>query len=317
MTTFVAGGTGFIGRAVVTELVGSGDRVQVLTRSQSSAEAVRGLGAEPVAGDLSKPGAWQDQVRAADRVVHAAQPSTFGSRLTRSVGLRYEADRLAQDAALLDAVAPGARVVYISGNSYFGETGADAKLDESMQPRPTGFGPYVTKAVDAVRRRIDAGMDAVIAFPGAVYGDGAWLAQYTLAPLRAGKPVGELAGRSRVTSPVAVTDVGRAVAFLAARPAAAFAETGRLLFVVDDEPITFHEINEIAARSLGLAARYRSVPAPLMRLFAGRIGYEYLATDASYSNARLASLGFDFTHPTAREGIPALLKKSTTQEAHR
>jgi nucleoside-diphosphate-sugar epimerase len=311
MTTFVAGGTGFIGQAVVTELVRSGARVQVLVRSESSAMKVLELGAEPVEGDMSVPGPWRDQVRDADAVIHAAQPSTFGSRLTRRAGRRYEAARLAQDNALLDAVAPQARVVYISGNSYFGETGEGAKRDETMQRRPTGFGPYVTTAVDAVRRRIDAGMDAVIAFPGAVYGDGAWLAQYTLAPLRAGKPVGELAGRSRTTSPVAVTDVGRAVAFLAAQPASAFTRTGRLFLVVDDEPITFHEINEIAAQAVRLPARYRAVPAPLMRLFAGQIGYEYLATDASYSNARLTSLGFTFTHPTARQGIPALLHESS------
>jgi hypothetical protein len=135
--------------------------LQVPARSETSARAGREMGAEPVAGDLSVPGVGRDHVAAADRVVHAAQPSTFGARPTRRAGGRYEADRR------------------------------------------------------AVRRRIDAGMDAVIAFPGAVYGDGAWLGQYTLAPLRAGKPVGELAGRSRTTSPVAVTDVGRAVAFLA------------------------------------------------------------------------------------------------------
>ncbi|WP_405736118.1 NAD(P)H-binding protein [Streptomyces sp. NBC_01537] len=306
-TTFVAGGTGFIGRAVVSELHAAGDRVQVLARSDDSARAVRALGAEPVAGDLSAPGAWQEQVRAADRVVHAAQPSTFGSRLTPRAARRYQAERLAQDDALLDAVAPGARVVYISGNSYFGETGPGAKRDESMKPNPTGFGPYVTEAVEAVRLRIEEGLDAVIAFPGAVYGDGAWLKQYALDPLRSGKPVGELAGPSHATSPVAVTDVGRAVAFLAAQPATSFEATGRLLFVVDDEPVTFHQINELAAQALGVQARYRAVPAPLMRLFAGQIGYEYLATDALYANARLTSLGFRFEHPTVREGLPALL----------
>jgi hypothetical protein len=120
-------------------------------------------------------------------------------------------------------------------------------------------------------------------------------------------------GRSRTTSPVAVTDVGRAVAFLAAQPAAAFTRTGRLFFIVDDEPITFHEINELAAQALRLPVRYRAVPAPLMRLFAGPIGYEYLATDASYSNARLTSLGFALTYPTAREGLPTLLRESTAR----
>jgi nucleoside-diphosphate-sugar epimerase len=138
-----------------------------------------------------------------------------------------------------------------------------------MDRHPTGFGPYVQDAVAEVRRRIDTGLDAVVAFPGAVYGDGAWLAQYTLTPLRAGKPVYELGGRRRRTSPIAVTDVARAVTFLTAQPAEAFSDVGRLLFLVDDQPLTFHEINQIAAASLDLPARYRRVPAPLMRLLAG------------------------------------------------
>ena len=37
-----------------------------------------------------------------------------------------------------------------------------------MDRRPTGFGPYVQEAVAEVRRRIDTGLDAVVAFPGAV-----------------------------------------------------------------------------------------------------------------------------------------------------
>ncbi|MDV7215980.1 chlorophyll a-b binding domain-containing protein [Streptomyces prunicolor] len=81
--------------------------------------------------------------------------------------------------------------MYISGNSYFGETGPDTKQDESRKPNPTGFGPYVTDAAHAVQRRNEKSLDAAIAFPGAVYGDGAWLKQYTLDPLRAGKPVGD------------------------------------------------------------------------------------------------------------------------------
>jgi hypothetical protein len=67
-----------------------------------------------------------------------------------------------------------------------------------------------------------------------------------------------------------------------------------------DQPLTFHEINQIAAAALDLPARYRRVPAPLMRLFVGQVGYEYLATDAVYSNARLSSLGFQLEPPHGR-----------------
>lgn len=52
MTVLVAGGSGFVGRGVVDELVGSGLAVRVMTRSPSNE---RGDGVEEVFGDVSEP----------------------------------------------------------------------------------------------------------------------------------------------------------------------------------------------------------------------------------------------------------------------
>ena len=77
-SVFVVGGTGYIGTHVVRELVRTASpwhTVQVLTRSAASAAKASALGAEPVMGDLSEPGAWCDAVRTAGFVVHCAQPA--------------------------------------------------------------------------------------------------------------------------------------------------------------------------------------------------------------------------------------------------
>jgi nucleoside-diphosphate-sugar epimerase len=316
-TIVVAGGTGFIGAALIEAVVQrtQDDRIVAIAHSDRSAQQLRARGAEVVQGDMTMPGGWQDVVATADVVIQAAQPTTFGRRLTKAVAEKYGAQRLSMDRQLLAAfdrgVASGrrTRLIYVSGNSYFGETGPTGRADETMTPQPTGFGPYIQAPVGEVRRRLADGHDVVIAFPGSVYGDGAWLKQYTLDPLRKGKPVGELSGRSRVASPIAVTDVARALIHLSSVPSTTLDSIGRLVFLVDDHPMTFHEINEIAAASLGITPKYRKIPAPLMRLFAGSVAYSYLATDASYSNARLKQLGFSLTYPTAKEGIHALLNK--------
>src|SRR5271170_4491827 len=97
------------------------------------------------------------------------------------------------------------RLVYVAGNSYYGETGAGASLDETMTPRPTGFGPYITAAVDAVERLADAGREVVVAFPGAVYGNGSWFKQYFPDPIAVNKPVMRVSGPHHWVSPAAST----------------------------------------------------------------------------------------------------------------
>jgi dihydroflavonol-4-reductase len=67
--TLVTGGTGFIGRAVVVELLGAGREVRVLARHP---EAVGGLTVEVAQGDLRDPVSLASAVRGCDRVFHVA-----------------------------------------------------------------------------------------------------------------------------------------------------------------------------------------------------------------------------------------------------
>ena len=73
---FVTGGSGFIGGAFLRLALAAGKQVQVLTRSESSAERVRRQGAQPVLGDLTAPGPWQAVAAQAETVLHLAQPET-------------------------------------------------------------------------------------------------------------------------------------------------------------------------------------------------------------------------------------------------
>lgn len=77
MRVFVTGATGFIGSAIVDELLGKGHQVLGLVRNAASAERLRQKGADAHLGDLSDPESLSAGAKMCDGVIHTAYNHDF------------------------------------------------------------------------------------------------------------------------------------------------------------------------------------------------------------------------------------------------
>ena len=112
MTTLVTGATGFLGSHVARQLVAAGDSVRVLVRRTSNLQALDGVAAERVEGDLNDSASLKRAVSGVRRVFHVAADYRLWTRNSDEI---YDANVQGTRRLLEAAAAAGVeRFVYTS-----------------------------------------------------------------------------------------------------------------------------------------------------------------------------------------------------------
>jgi nucleoside-diphosphate-sugar epimerase len=173
---FITGGAGFIGRAVVRQLVARGDEVVAMVRDPARATRLRELGVQLIASDLGSMAQIRDSMAGSQAVIHLAGSYRVGIPPNQRPAM-YEAN-VAVTVRVLDAAIEAAvpRVVIVSTANVFGDT-KGRLVNEGYRRDPTdGFLSYYDETKVLAHRiaeaRIADGAPVMIAIPGVTYGPG-------------------------------------------------------------------------------------------------------------------------------------------------
>jgi uncharacterized protein len=132
MRVFLTGASGLLGGLLIQRLLGRGDQVRALSRRPPSRAPPAGL--TWIAGDVTVPGDWQQQVDGTDAVVHLAGEPLAEGRWTAKRKEQLVRSRVAGTRHVVGAMVAAAarpRVLVAASGVHVYRTGGDEEVDET------------------------------------------------------------------------------------------------------------------------------------------------------------------------------------------
>ncbi|MFF1920241.1 SDR family oxidoreductase [Streptomyces sp. NPDC058221] len=247
MHILVTGATGWIGSALVPQLIAAGHQVTAATRSDTAADAVRALGAEPVRANLEDPDSLRRAAEASGGVIHLAyrHDVAFTTDPAGAAETEYKAVT-AMGEALAGTQRPFVVAVGLAG---LAEGQVAKETDQAVAHGPAS---RRIEAVEHVLGLAEHGVrSSVVRLPPTVHGTGdtGFVPQLITLARETGQSAYVGAGNNRWPA------VHRKDAATLFRLAAEEATAGTILHGVAEEGVAFRDIAQGIATVVGVPTR--------------------------------------------------------------
>lgn len=305
MKIFVTGGSGFIGRHLVRQLVARKHTVKALSRSPNSDMLLHQMGAQPVRGHLHDLPALRAGMEKCDAVFHLAAWYGLGKRrAAQAERINVAGTRNVLHTAHQAGIP---RIIYTSTIAVFGDT-KGRLVDEAYQHA----GPFLSEYDRAkwlahyrvALPLIEQGAPITIVMPGAVYGPGDTSIVHDLMRLFLQGQMPVIPGPETALAYAHVEDVARGhilalekgkigESYILAGPVRTMREMARLWSALGERPAPRLEIPAGLLRPLaplmGLLETLVDLPAPFTEEAVRSLGATYIAR----SDKARAELGWE------------------------
>jgi len=304
MKVVLAGGTGFIGSALIEALLERGDQVVLLTRDLPDAQRRWDGKVDARLWNGRDPGPWVMTFERADAIVNLSGESVAGARWTPERKLALIKSRVDSTRAIVSAIAHATErpvvLVNASAVGYYGAAPAGPSAEDA--PQGTDFlaalcGQWEreARAADKLETR------TVIARFSVVLGPNGGALARMLPPFKLG--LGGRLGSGRQPFPwIHRDDAVGAILFAIGDPKL----SGPANLAAPDAK-TNAEFTKALGRALGRPA---IIPAPgfALKLALGEMSSLLLGGQRA-APAKLLSRGYQFRHPSLDEALASLLKR--------
>ncbi len=303
MRVFITGGTGFIGRHLVRELVDAGHEAMILSRRPARVAETFGRGVIGLAWTDSHAQNWLDAVNGDTAIINLAGENIFG-RWTAGKMQRIKDSRVRAGHSVMQAIEQAPvkpkTLIQASAVGFYGPRDQE-RMDEDQGPGQGFLSEVCREWEGSTRAAEDMGIRRVVVRTGVVLGDGGGALSQMARPFRffLGGPMGR---GGQGVSWIHMADQVGAIRFLLEN-----ANCEGVFNLAAPEPVSNARFSRTLAKVLRRPCWIRT-PAFALKAMFGRMAEELLLSGQYVLPRRLEALGYRFQHPDLEEALASLLR---------